>query len=188
MYRLKKLLRKFKFGIHREVFYEYDLSRVLEIPQVKNIPQIKILDKQNIEDIFKIWNVDRGQIRKRMESSDSVCFLSYLNSEPVAYHWLQVAGNHYVQKGDFSFTIRQGKTAMIYHTRVDRTFHGKGINTFVMWHIINYCREKGLDKLWIYTASDNHAQRKSLDKLGFEFIKSVSSIFVGKKYFVLTKF
>ncbi|QNL20586.1 GNAT family N-acetyltransferase [Hyphobacterium sp. CCMP332] len=183
MYRARKFIKNFKLGTHKEVFYEYDLKKPLSKPIISIEPEVRLAEIESFSEIKKIWNVSQSQFTKRIQSGNSVCFLTYVGPNPIAYHWLQLEGQHFVQKGNFNFEVEKNVSAIIYHTRVKKEYQGQGLNTYIMWYMLDYCLKKGLQKVWIYTAADNIAQRKSLEKLGFEFIKSVSSLVVGRKYY-----
>ena len=110
-----------------------------------------------------------------------------MEDELVGYHWVQFRDSHYIQQANRYLTLEEGKDFMIYHTRVKEEYQGRGINKFILSAILHDYAMKGFQRGLIYTSSENVANRKGIEKLGFIKYAEIKSLLFGKKFYPLTK-
>jgi RimJ/RimL family protein N-acetyltransferase len=160
-----------------------------QIPQIEpgDYPLIKKLIAEEVEMLNDVWPVDVNKMRQRLKET-SVCYITKDNNACASYHWLQVRGNHFIQQLGIHAQLPE-KQAMIYHTRVAEHAKGKGINGYVLKHILRNLKSDGFQKVWIYTNQHNTANQKGLKACGFvEFGRFTSIEYYHDKFLGLTPF
>ncbi len=180
-------MKKFKITLHKEIFYEHFLNNLPPPPFSTNAIVIKKLKKSECKIIHQVWGVDLDKCEKRLNNGHSECYLSFVEDELVGYHWVQFRDKHYIQQANRYLTLEDGKDFMIYHTRVKEQYQGRGINKFILSTILHDYALKGFQRGFIYTSSENIANRKGIENLGFIKYTEIKSLLIGKKYYLLTK-
>ncbi|MEQ8360317.1 MAG: GNAT family N-acetyltransferase [Cytophagales bacterium] len=172
--------------IHTEQFFELKLLHFKGLKN--NIDDLKIVkaNDDSILELLKIWPVNIAKMQERLDSGNSECFISYLKEEPVAYHWIQFSGIHKIRPIGKSINVPLN-AFIFYHTRVSKNHQGKGINKIAMSEIISYQKKNEFQMSLIYTSKKNKAQFHSLKSLGFEKVKSITSLKLGSNYYSLSK-
>ena len=177
----EQLLNQISF--HNEFFYVHNLENITKIDLPEPSFEIKTLDPSELIQLRKIWPVNLKHLEKRFKAGNSECFISTVNGTPVAYHWVQFSGTHFIQQANCHYKLNDHHEFIIYHVRVSEKFQLKGISTFAYNHILNTYKEAGYKIAFIYTSSKNIANQKSLAKLGFTKIQTLSSIKIKSKYY-----
>ena len=155
------------------MFYEHYLEALVK--QESKIPvTLRILDINNISEAILEERFSIETLKKRLENGDK-CFLTEKSGQLSSFHWLQTEGKHYIGPTGEWKDIPRG-TAVIYHVFVEEEFRGNRINGMVYSEILRYCKNHEIDHVWIYTDSKNSANRKGLEKLGFNIYKQTYSL------------
>lgn len=172
-----------KTGLHTEYFYVHGLNNIPEL-RPANIPiEIRILELKEVELLHQIWLVDLDKARERLIAGHSCCYLSLHEGKPVAYHWVQLQGKHFVQQAGQWIDIFKNDSFMIYHTRVKCEYQKNGINMYLLLYILHNFRKLGYHKGYIYTSSKNIANQKGIERIGFELKDKVRSFKVGMHFY-----
>lgn len=186
VYRMWRKLYNLSISIHKEVFMFHNLDMIPLIPSPNIDIDISILPFEDISLLTNIWPVNIAQIQNRFKSRHSECYLSSYNGAPIAYHWVQFSGRHYIQQASIDFELEGQNIFVIYHVRVAEEYRNKGIGRFVYARIINDYKSKGYTKALIYTSARNKANIRALIKLGFRSKYEFSALRIGKNFYPLS--
>lgn len=183
-YWLRRNLRQLLPALNRELMYRHNLEFVQEVK-----PRIDVgigeLDEKNIELIHSVKHLDLERLRQRLKRGDK-CYVGYVNNTVVSYHWVQFSGTHFIQQAGKKVEI-QPREFWIYHVRVAENYKGNRINGFIYNKILNDAKLSGYVKGWVYTNFKNSANRKGLEKLGFQIDHVIYSMKFKNKYFQIFK-
>ncbi len=181
-YRIRKSFRKIRNSfpeISAERLFRKELNE--DIPVQPERLSIGIISSP---ELHRLLNVNPGlnidEMNERIGGGD-LCFISEKDGEILSYHWVQLKGRHFIQSVNSHVEIVKGD-AWIYHVRVKREQWGKGINGLVMAEICNVLRKRGIRMVWIYTKAGNLSQLKSLNRFGFEMVKDLPFLRIGKRF------
>lgn len=181
-YRIKRIIRNLRPELISEVFYEHDLTKFPKV-EVKIPLSTKILDKNNISRINEVKKLSLDCMKRRLENGD-MCFVTENLGRLMSYHWVQFRGNHYVQQTGKLVRLLP-REAVIYHVRVKEDYRGNRINGFVNLEILEYCKNSGYNRVWIYTNKKNVSNRKGLENLGFKAYKVTLSLKFYNRFYLL---
>lgn len=178
-------LKKMRIGFHWEVCYSHDLENISNSFEINDNLKIQLIEPFSYAPLEEVWNINRGQLKKRWASGHSECFISLFNGMPISYHWVQYEGVHFVQQAGLNISFLGVKSAIIYHVRVAEQYRGQGIGSAVYLYILKYLKKKGFGRALIYTSLENEANKRSLEKLGFTEDFRLLSIYMGDKFYAL---
>ena len=178
-------LKSFRISIHREFFYEHNLEALVTIPKPDPGLSIKTLSPSDIALLHHVWPVDLDQVKSRLQDGHSECYLCYSHDELVGYYWVQFQGKHFIRPTNSNVMLHEGDEFMIYHIRVANEYQGRGINKYMLNMILMNYKQKGFSKGLIYTSSQNIANQKGMNKLGFRKYKEYLSLRIGNFFLPL---
>jgi GNAT superfamily N-acetyltransferase len=174
-------------GLHREYFYRHDLQVIPELRPPKIPVSVRLLALPELELLHEIWPVDLKKAAARLTAGHSCCYLTSFEGRPIAYQWVQFEGRHFVQQAGQYISLRKGQDFMIYHTRVKQEFQSKGINTFLLLHILHDFAQQGYQHGYIYTSAKNIANIKGIQKIGFVLHLKIPALHTGDRFITLKK-
>ncbi|TYB71627.1 MULTISPECIES: GNAT family N-acetyltransferase [Bizionia] len=167
-----------------ELMYVHSLEIVQQVRPKIDIEVIELYE-DNIELIHSVKYLDLSRLIQRLQRGDK-CYVALVNNKPVSYHWVQFMGFHFIQQAGKKIEIKPGEF-WIYHVRVAEAFKGNRINGFVYSEILNNAKVSGYDKAWVYTNFNNKANRKGLEKLGFQIDHRIYSVKFKNNYYQFYK-
>lgn len=184
-YKITKIISKIR--LHHEYFYFHDLKNIPPVKSPKIEIEIRHLFEGDEKILHQVWPIDLIKVKKRLNLAHSVCYLTYFQDELIAYQWVQFKGVHYIQQANKSIFLKEKEEFIIYHARVKKEFQSLGINKYIKQVILQDFYSKGFTNGFIYTSSENIANQKGIDKLGFKRYIIVPSIQIGSKFYQLKK-
>lgn len=165
------------------MFYEDNLNNLPYITSKIDV-KIRLLDISDIDRITEVKKMSIKILEERLRNGDK-CFVTENGARLLSYHRLQSKGSHFIQQtGKFEKLTK--KEAVIYHVRVHKDFRGNKMNVFVYLEILRYGKNSKMNRLWIYTNKENIANRKGLEKLGFEEYKNTLSLKFYNRHYLLS--
>jgi len=185
-YRIRRRLQALLPKVNIEIFYVHYLEN---IPRVESLLPIRIdlLTKDTISNIGSVKKQDMAKLNKRIERGD-LCYsaIAIDQNVNVSYHWVQEKGKHFIQQAG-RFEIIKDREACIYHVRVSDGYKGNKINGAIYSRILTDSKNKGINKVWVYTNLYNMANRKGLEYLGFIIDYKIYSLKFNNKYYQIYK-
>lgn len=181
-YRLRRSIRNLRPELIRELFYEHKLD-IIPVIESRIPVELSLLDEKNISRISEVKKTSLNTLKERLGNGDK-CFVTEESGRLASYHWVQSRGEHYVQQTGKLEKIMKGE-AVIYHVRVHNDFKGHRINSHVYSKILEYCKDRGYSRVWIYTNRNNISNRKGLENLGFKPFKQTLSVKFKSNYYLL---
>lgn len=181
-YRIKRFIRRLRPEIVQELFYEHQLDVIAEV-KPKLTVELLLLQEEDIFRVSEVRKMSVELLKKRLKNGDK-CFVTEKDGRLLSYHWLQTKGKHYVQQTD-KWELIDPRSAVVYHVRVHKDFRGNRINRYVYSEILKYCKEEGMNRVWIYTNKKNISNRKGLESLGFNIFKQSTSLKFKNKYYLM---
>lgn len=181
-YRLRRIRRLLQVGWNKEYLYSRDLSSRVD-EQTNQIGEIRLISGVEMNLLQDIWKVNESQIKARFQRGD-LCYCCFVDGVIASYHWVQYSGKHFLQQAGKYYDVKPHE-GWIFHVRVAHWARGRGINAMVYNKILTDAKEMGKTQLWVYTNAKNTANQKGLLECGFKHVRTLTSIQLGWRYFLI---
>ncbi len=126
--------------------------------------------------------VTHDKTLSRIASGNEVCLVATVNGVAAGYGWILLHGTNYEPAIERDERFENGEP-LVYQGLVFPKFRGLKIHKKLVEERLQFLRRKGCKYCWVYVQSDNVPSIQSLERLGFELVKTITflRIFMFKR-------
>jgi RimJ/RimL family protein N-acetyltransferase len=145
-----------------------------------SVDRIARVRASDIESLCVLGFDDRDEWRQRLERGDQ-CYAAWVGSELVHYSWVQTRGAHPIASAGIVVPIRE-RELWIYNCRTSEQHRGQKIYPRTLQHILAEHFGAGATTAWIYTAEENIASKRGVERAGFTLVQVLRALRLGRRY------
>jgi hypothetical protein len=142
--------------------------------------RIAIVPPSQIEELGALGFVERDDWKQRLERGDE-CYGTWLGPVLVHYSWVQTQGAHPIVAAGIEAPIRPGEL-WIYNCRTSEAHRGLRIYPRTLQQILCDRFASGAMTAWIYTAEQNVASQRGVERVGFTRVQTLRALRLGRRY------